>query len=226
MSRKFILLGLAAVLVSACQSTPPEPEVRNADGMVDPATGALVEEFNDQTFSMADIYAERLKSDISNSDRRSMDTALDEVLSRPPRELGERWSNPVTQHKGDLDLVSWQIDRRLGELCGTFEHTAYLGETLSGVVIICRANTDPAWTVDEVVWKKADPKTAHNTPRRTVTYTEPKARRTPQTQDRPPKTPRVSTGSAGQRPPGYVPPPCPDATAGAVALGDCLAAPN
>jgi len=145
---------IAACLVAACQGAQQPPQQRTGEGMIDPATGALLPEFNDGSFSMSLLLEERLNAPLSNSTRREIDNATDTALSLAPSGPGVGWSNPVHRHEGMIDVAAWRIDQRAGELCGTIEHESTLDKVHSGVVTICRASIDPAWRIDEVVWDK------------------------------------------------------------------------
>ncbi|MEM1345879.1 MAG: hypothetical protein AAGI34_15045 [Pseudomonadota bacterium] len=236
MLRPLATLAVLA-LTAGCMQEPQATAKRSADGMLDPATGTLDPKFADGSFSLADLYATKLLGPVSNSDRRQMDVTLDQVLVEPERTAGRPWANAVTEHEGRIDLVSWAVDARAGELCGTIEHDAVLDATLAGVVIVCRANSDPAWTVNEVVWKEAvakAPAAAPKTPRRAKAKAKPKpssprvARATPPARTAPAKPPaNTAPSGTGVRPPNFTPPACPGGVgAGSQTLGDCLAAPN
>ncbi|MGF1658892.1 MAG: hypothetical protein ACFCUS_05645 [Rubrimonas sp.] len=220
MKRSALAILPIALLASACAQTPPMP--RTGDGMIDPKTQALDPKFVDQSFSLSDLYEDRIDARLPNSDRRAIDAAMTKALGQPPAEPAVSWNNPVTKTSGEIDLIRWEIDRRFGELCGSFQHEAKLPRQVAGAFILCRASTDPAWDLDEAVWRGA--------PATTTSAVRP---RTPPpatvVRSDPPYNPPVASppSTAGVRPPAYTPPPCPPGVgAGAQTLGDCLAAPN
>ena len=219
MIRPALAIVPIALLASACAQTPPMP--RTGDGMIDPKTQALDPKFVDSSFSLSDLYEERIDARLPNSDRRAIDAAMLKALGQPPAQPAVSWNNPVTRTSGEIDLIRWDIDRRFGELCGSFQHEAKLPRSVAGAFILCRASTDPAWDLDEAVWRGARAATSAVRPR-----TPPPSN---VVTSRPPYHPPGASppSTAGVRPPGYTPPPCPPGVGGgAQTLGDCLAAPN
>lgn len=217
-----------ALFAAACQPTTPPTNIRTGEGMVDPATGILDRQYIDGTFLLSVLIEERLRQPLHNSDRREVDAALDAALSGAPIAPPVRWRNALRGNAGSVDLVSWRIDQRAGELCGVIQHEGRYDKPVSGAVTICRASIDPAWRIDEVIWDKpvaavrpADPRPPYRPTYRPTRPADP----------RPPSqggTPPVNYG------PGSDPGPQPDPTAqncqpqrggGAMTLGDCLAQP-
>jgi hypothetical protein len=227
-----VLLALA-MAAAGCQQQPTASDIRTGEGMVDPATGVLDPAFVDGTFALSVILEERLERPLNNSDRRAIDAALDETLSDAPDDPAARWTNELRDHSGSVDLVSWRIDRRAGELCGVIEHRSLLEDPLAGAITICRANIDPAWRVDEVVWKEAAASRPERQARR-----EPPPRETPprrRTEPRQPepvvRAPEVNYGPGSDIPPEHDPQPtgrvaAPVTGGGATTLGDALASPS
>ncbi|GMG85261.1 hypothetical protein LNKW23_44790 [Paralimibaculum aggregatum] len=229
------LAALIALAVSACG--PEQPNIRTGEGMVDPATGALDPVFIDGTFSLSAIIEERIGQPLQNSDRREIDAATDAALAAPQGAPPVIWRNDLRKNEGFVDLVSWRVDTRAGELCGVIEHEELFGKPLRGAVTICRASIDPAWRVDEVVWAEkvavyTPPKTGYKPKQPPKTYKpQPPVTYTPTPQ--PPYTPKP------QPPTTYTPNPQPPVnygpgtgsgvtsapSGGAQTLGDALASP-
>jgi surface antigen len=166
------IMLLAAGLTAACQTTQgPDPQIRTGEGMVDPATGTLLPEYNDGSFALSFVVEERT-GPLSNADRREMDAALDRALAEPVAARPTGWMAPLSGHEGEVDVADWTLDRRAGELCGTIRHAARLERAHSGAVTICRASIDPAWRIDEVAWDEPK-RTARTTPRREAPTPDP-----------------------------------------------------
>lgn len=219
-SNRFIF-ALVSVTLCACTTTGSETSVEIGNGLINADTQVLDQKYVDQSFSLPDVYEELLRESIANSDRRAINGAVDRTLSSAPDSAPALWNNPVTSHEGQANLVLWNFDKRVGELCGTLKHRAELPDLISGAVVVCRSATDSGWKIDEVAWVDRPHSATKNSSGRSVKNT---------TVDVPP--PRIPTvqsppSNAGVRRPNYTPSPCPDGTgSGSQTLGDCLAAPN
>lgn len=236
------LVALTALAVSACQQ--PEPvNIRTGEGMVDPATGILDPRFVDGTFQLSAVIEEQIGGPLNNSDRREIDNALDVVLAAAPAAPPQGWRNPLRDTDGFVDLTSWRVDSRAGELCGIIRHESRFKEILAGAVTICRASIDPAWRVDEVVWAEPvakAPATGRSKPRpprppQVVVVTPPPNNPPNNPPSNPPGNPpgtppgnqppvNYGPGAGGPQPPS-TPPAAPVTGGGATTLGDALASP-
>lgn len=224
------ILLMAAGLTAACQPTPgPDPQIRTGEGMVDPATGTLVPEYNDGSFALSYVVEERT-GPLSNADRREMDAALDRALGEPVSARPTLWTAPLSGHEGEVDVADWTLDRRAGELCGTIRHAARLERTHSGAVTICRASSDPVWRIDEVAWDEPEP-SARTTARRETSRPDPEPE--PETrviviekdrQTRPSDDVNYGVGDKDEDPAPARGSDCEvEPNSGAQTLGDCLA---
>ena len=217
------LVPVLAVLAACNQHTSQQRSTATLESMVDQRTEVLNPKYIDRSFSLVNLYEERMGEPIANSDSRLIDAKLDAAMREPPSAAGQIWTNAVTHHSGKVDLLRWDIDQRGSQVCGAFEHSARLPRDLGGAVILCRSRTDRAWRLDEVVWNKPKPSSVQKSPMRVT------ENRLPSTTSRPSNQPSVQSppSRAGQRPAGHHPPPCPENVgAGAQTLGDCLSAPN
>lgn len=223
----------AGMLVAGCQQEPA-PTIRTGEGMVDPVSGVLDPRYVDGTFSLSVLIEERLKRPLNNSDRREIDAAADAAMSGAPAAPAARWQNDLRGHRGSVDLVSWRLDQRAGELCGVIEHESRLEDALAGAITICRASIDPAWRIDEVVWDRAVA-TRSTAPTRQPSR-QPARAPAPQTPPADPgrraQVPPVNYGPGSAIPPANNPqpgvgaPPPPVTGGGAATLGDALASPS
>ncbi len=186
------LVALTALAVAGCGGE--QTNIRTGEGMVNPDTGVLDPRFADGTFQLSAVIEERIGGPLNNSDRREIDNAVDVVFAQAPAAPPQGWSNTLRNSDGFVDLASWRVDQRAGELCGVIQHESRFNEILAGAVTICRASIDPAWRVDEVVWA------------------EPVAKAPPATRTRPrqPQPPKIVVVD----PPNYGPGPGPTPTPG------------
>lgn len=214
-------------IISACAQPAP---VEAPENIIDPTTQILASKYADQSFSMADLYEERLDQSLGNTDRRVIDAAMDDALLLAPSAHSISWSSATTDHTGEIDLIRWDNDQRRNETCGTIEHSATLTSDVKGAVVICRSANDVGWRVDEIVWRDVATK---EPVKRT---TKKGVRRTSSGAAAQPRKPKLSTNqqavvetppqtNPNVRPERYTPPPCPQGT-GQQTLGDCLAAPK
>ncbi len=155
------ILPVAATLagfLSACATSNQPPPGPSAEGIIDPSTNTLNQEYQDSTFSLAAIVEKRQPGGIDGNDRRFIDQTLDEALIQAPAAPAKRWSNKANNHSGSVDLVDWIIDARQNEACGILNHEETFGdEELEGSVTICRSNLDPGWRIDTVSWIETEP---------------------------------------------------------------------
>lgn len=161
------LAALIALAVAGCGNE--NPNIRTGEGMVNPETGVLDPAFIDGTFSLSTIIEEKIGQPLQNSDRREIDAATDAALASPPAAPPTIWRNDLRKTEGYVDLVSWRVDQRAGELCGVLEHESLFKRPLRGAVTICRASIDPAWRIDEVVWDEKV--TVYTPPKKKKVYT-------------------------------------------------------
>ncbi len=236
------LVALTALAVAGCGGT--NTNIRTGEGMVNPDTGVLDPRFIDGTFQLSAVIEERIGGPLNNSDRREIDNAVDLALASAPAAPPQIWRNELRNTDGYVDLASWRVDARAGELCGIIQHESRFNEILTGAVTICRASIDPAWRVDEVVWAEpvaeyVPPTTGKPRPPRTKPRPPVVAKPTPpvnygpgpaptpqpQPQPQPPVNYGPGTGGGGGgggTPGGGVP----VTGGGATTLGDVLASPQ